>query len=343
MGNIINNINWFINEINRLVDENIIDESMSQKLSQYYNDRINKIKSEKQLKSKNRGVKLVVIIVSIISALLISAGSILIIAYNWYSITKEVKTFFSFLFVIIPQLLSVYFFLFFKKKMGVGLKEGLAVLWAVIFGGLIAFIGQIYKLPTDYGSFLFIWAISTLVITYIFNSLSTFVLYLALIISHTIFMQANEGIGLLFYPLFFAVVPLYIYEERNQNVFRLMLYKYLLIATLISCFGVSLEKAVPGLWILSYFSLFVIFYVISFFVEKKNKLFMSPFKIAGILGSYVFGFLLIFDNFWKEIGWKFYRGGGKFNEIASVFDYSITIILILSSIACFVYFYIKYS
>lgn len=336
MNGVLSKIYWFLGQLSTLKENNIIDDSTEGKLTEYYRRQIDIIKNQNDEKNKNRGFKAVIVILSIISSIFISGGIILLIAYNWRAIPRSVKTFCAFLILLTPQILSLYFTSLRKDRITKGLSEGLGLLWAVLFGGMVAFIGQIYKLPSNFGSFMLIWALSTLIIAYIFRSLSSFTLFLVMIVTHTIYSQSTEGVGILFYPLFFSIIPFYVMEERGKNIHRILYVKYLLIATLVSTLGVSLEKAVPGLWIPVYFNLFVLFFLVGSFLENREKnILYSPFKIAGTIGVYTTVFLLINPYFWKNIGWNFYRAGGRFNEYASIFDYGAAVILIALNIYIF--------
>jgi len=337
MKRVLDKIYWFLGQLSALKENSIIDDATENRITEYYRRQIDIIKNQNDEKNKNRGFRAVIIILSIISSIFISGGIILLIAYNWRAIPRSVKTFFAFLILLTPQVLSLYFTAFRKERMTKGLSEGLGLLWAVLFGGMVAFIGQIYKLPSNFGSFMLIWALSTLFISYIFRSLSSFTLFLVMIVTHTIYSQSIEGVGILFYPLFFSIIPFYIMEEREKNVHRILYVKYLLIATLVSTLGVALEKAVPGLWIPVYFNLFVLFFLVGSFLENKERnIFYSPFKITGTVGAYTIVSLLINPYFWKNIGWNFYRAGGRFNEYASIFDYGAAVILIALNVYIFI-------
>ncbi|HPK61671.1 MAG TPA: DUF2157 domain-containing protein, partial [Spirochaetota bacterium] len=337
MKRVLGKIYWFLDQLPTLKENNIIDDATENRITEYYRRQIDIIKKQNDEKNKNRGFRAVIVILSIISSIFTSGGVILLVAYNWRAIPRSVKTFFAFLILLALQILSLYFTSLRKERITKGLSEGLGLLWAVIFGGMVAFIGQIYKLPSNFGNFMLIWALSTLLISYIFRSLSSFTLFLVMIVVHTIYSQSTEGVGILFYPLFLSIIPFYVMEEIEKNVHRALYIKYLLTAALVSTLGVALEKAVPGIWIPVYFNLFVLFFLVGSFLENREEnIFYSPFKIAGTVGLYVMVFLLINPNFWKNIGWNFYRAGGGFNEYASIFDYGAAVILVTLNVYVFI-------
>ena len=318
-------IRWFLNELPVLTKEKIIDYSIEKKLAEYYLTKIKKIDTN----------KIVFTVLSIIASLFIIGGIILLIGYNWSALTQEVKTAIAFFLLLISQGLSLYFLFISKKELHAAVKEGISLFWAISFGAAVAAIGQIYHIPADTEKFIFIWCISSLVIIYVFNSLSVVALYLYLSITLISIMQNNDSVGLFFLPLLAVLIPHYLKEYKNYSSIRAALYNYFLITATIIGLGISLEKNIPGLWIVCYSSLFVFYYLLGILYENKEKeesLFYSPLKIAGIIGAAVFAYLLSWEWAWEEIGWFHYRVGEKFHDLASIYDYSISGLLPLLGI-----------
>ena len=323
------NINWFFSQIPILKKENIIDDNTEQKIVDYYTNLIKNLANQ----NKTNHSKTIIAILGIISALFIGGGIILLIAYNWQKISREIKTVVAFILLVIPQILCFYFLFINKNKIGDGLKEGLSLFLALIFGAVVAFIGQIYRLPPNNDLLFLIWGLSTLAIVYIFESVSTIILYFVLTIALTSSMQLNNEVGSLFYPMLLAIIPLYLKFEKNESIVKKTFFKYILIASTIGGLGIALEKALPGIWIVCYSNLFVLFLFAGFnFEEKNNSLIYSPLKVAGIVGLFVLLCLFVMSWVWDSVGFSHYRGGGKFNEIAAISDYVIAIGLFISNI-----------
>ncbi|HOV14890.1 MAG TPA: DUF2157 domain-containing protein [Spirochaetota bacterium] len=321
-----NKLRFLIKEVARLKNENLLDEQAAQKLTEYYQSKI----------SPKNIVKLILISLSIFAALLIIGGvTLVVITFNWHIFTKEVKTVLAYLLLLVPQILCIVTLL--KNAEDQKKKEIFSLVLSILFGVTIAFVGQIYKLSENTEAFLLIWIISTIVIIYIFNSLSSTVLYMILLISYTSVMQNNGKIGVVFYPLFALIIPFYIMEFKKKDILRRKLFDYILIITVIISLGITLEKVVPGLWIIAYSNLFVVFYLYGVIFEKNDgaSAFYSPFRMAGIFGIAILGYIYTFHWPWKEIGWDYYRSEARFNEVASIFDYIISIGLPLVSFYLF--------
>ena len=219
----INKIKWLLNEINFLKENKIINDKDGDKLKNYYTEKIHIIKKAKS----NLFIKILFFSLGILASLSIVGGiTLVVVNFNWRLLSKELKTFLSFLLLVIPQAIAGYI-LCFKKKESVLLKEIFSIVLSIMFGITIAFIGQIYQLSSDIESFLLTWSISTLFIIYLFNSLSCTVFYLVLIISLSSVMQLNGKIGLVFYPLIAGLIPFYIIEFRKNSIFRIKILDFL--------------------------------------------------------------------------------------------------------------------
>lgn len=310
------NIKWFLKEIPLLKNIGIINEPSANKLKSYYDEQL----------TPKSVIKILIITLSILSGLLITGGVILVVVnFNWFKLTKEFKTIIAFLLLIIPQFLCARYL--YRSETSQSKREVFSVIQSILFGVSVAFIGQIYQLPKNLEGFLILWALSTLAIIYIFNSISSVALYLILVISLISEMQFSGKTGLIFYPLLSLLIPFYLIEYKKRLSYRIKVLDYFFIFSLIIGLGITLEKTLPGLWIIAYSNLFVIFYLYSITFEKEgNNLFFSPFKVAGIIGIGIFAYILTFSWPWEEIGWGYFRTENRFNDIAAFFDYSICII-----------------
>lgn len=316
-------IDFLIKEITKLKDQNLIEENTAGKIIEYYTTK----------KSPKNIMALIIVSISIFATLSIISGIILVVVtFNWHIFTKEVKTVLAFMMLIVPQVLCLLQLL--KKDTNQKNKEIFSLILSIFFGVTMAFVGQIYRLPENSEFFLFLWLISTIVIVYLFDSLTSSVLYMFLLIFHTSIMQIDGKIGLYFYPLFSLIIPFYIMEFRKKQRLRVKFLDYLFIITMVIALGITLEKVIPGLWIIAYSNLFVILYLLGVIFEKDNKesIFYSPYKISGILGIAILAYIYSFSWPWDEIGWDYYRIGEKFNKFASIFDYIVVIALPVISI-----------
>jgi uncharacterized membrane protein len=318
-------IQWLLGEVRDLRKEGVIDEGTETKLLGYYQGRID----------LNSAGKTVSSLLTVLASLFVIGGIILLIGFNWHAIPQMVKTGLVSLLTLVPMGICFYRLFISRNPMTSGLREGLSLFWALGFGATVAAVGQIYNLPQNNEVFLLTWSLSSLLIIYMMDSISVVIVYLVLIIGYCTALQIDSKIGLYFAPLFLALVPHYLRVYRKESQVRSTLYNYFLIFGLSTGLGISLEKNVPGLWIIAYSSLFSIFYIYSLLFENKDReesLFYSPSLIAGVTGTAVLAFLFSWQWPWHDIGWRFYRHDSRFHELASIYDYVLTSVLWLSSI-----------
>ena len=228
-------INWLLGELKVLVQKGVITQDVSNKISCYYkqeyeqqvaetqiqntvekpqsssDDSIYKqINSRSKTSSKKQSyirVEHIPVLLSIIAGVLISAGVISLIAYNWHVIPRTVKAAVAFVLLLAVQAFGCT--VFFRKSLSekAHLRELASLVWALLFGGLVAFISQICRLPGNTSGFVFIWAVSSILLTYSFKSIATFFIALVQICSYAIVCRTSGGAIAGFYLLFATLIP----------------------------------------------------------------------------------------------------------------------------------------
>lgn len=316
-------IRWFLGELDTLVQKGIIDSNASQRLRDHYSSRLAVYNPQRTIFS----------FISILSALLVTGGCILLFGYNWEILSQLTKTILVFVVLLIPQGGCLYLLLQKKKIPGTAATESLSFILAAIFGAAMAVTGQIYNLEPNTAAFLSIWCASTLLLIYIFDSLTCVSLYLILVICLITETQNNGGVGFYFVFMLATLIPHYLVIAKEQNPARTALYNYFLLAASIVGLGISFEKNVPGLWIIGYANLLALYYLSGELFENKDKLSLvySPLKLSGVLGIAVLAFLFSWQWPWEEIGPKFYRNSERFHELASSYDYAFCVISTIAS------------
>lgn len=317
-------LNWLKNELPVLEKEQVITPETSKKISDYYETKRKQelaalqLANEKQKARSQQAIHKLPQIISIIAGFLIAAGVISLIAFNWNKISREVKTGAAFVIAAVPAL--IYFLNSrFNKKSGTVLKESLAVIWSLLAGGTIEFICQIYKIPVNQEIVLLTWLVANIFILYATDSLGVFGISCILLICNVLTAQLISNTNaVFFYPIILALLP---FTKRNKVTL------YTLGATAIFTLGFALEKSVPGLWILCYFSAAVL---VLYAGIKKDKLELVVSAAAGLL---ILTIMVCFPDFWEDIGWNYFRTGSGYNKIAAIFDYIVCFALTASAIA----------
>jgi hypothetical protein len=92
-----------------------------------------------------------------------------------------------------------------------------------------------------------------------------------------------------------------------------------------------LEKMLPGAWIIVYSALFAAFFLAgSYWFSDITAPSRRPLYTVGALAIPALSFLLTFEWPWDDIGWHYYRYGGRFHEWAEPVDYATMAVLLIA-------------
>jgi hypothetical protein len=166
-------------------------------------------------------------------------------------------------------------------------------------------------------------------IIYLLSATLPLLIYCIGITTYASIAQIAGGHALWFWILLCAVMPycLSLYKEDRYSQ-RSIFTSWILCYCLTVGTGISLEKVLPGLWIIIYPSLFVIFYLIGgLWFHEGSSWWQKPFYTFGILGLSFFTWLLTFKWPWEEVGATYYRIGTRFHIQAAIVDFALAIIL----------------
>ena len=303
-------------QLPQLLKEKVIDESTADRIRKFYNENSESSKST------------VLTIIGSLAALLIGFGIILLFAYNWNSIPRNVKTIISFLPLIAGQILVYYSW---HKKKSSAWTESSSIFLSLAIGSVIALISQIYQIPGDLENFLLIWMVLIFPLIYLTESMGPMIIYLSGILFWSGYSQVANGNAVLYWLLLGALIPkqiLLIRKELHSN--RTAIVSWLIVINLLIGTGISLEKVLPGLWILIYSLLLVISYMIGqIYYRDSNGGFNDPFRTIGSAGIVILSYIFTFEFFWEDIGLNDIRYDLGFNETIAIIDYIIMALMVI--------------
>ena len=93
------------------------------------------------------------------------------------------------------------------------IRESYSVFWALLFGGIVAFVSQIFRFGGNTSSFLFVWAASSIIITYLFKAHTTYFLSLVLTI-----IFCFSGVNSDLYFLHFVLIAALYFPARKAKL-----------------------------------------------------------------------------------------------------------------------------
>jgi len=153
-------------QLSELLEADIITSEIAQNISAFYHT--------KEQGKPNR----LFTIFGVLGALLSGLGIILLVAHNWDNMARGLKTFFSFLPLVIGQIACGYSLI---RKKGVSWVESSTTFLILSIGATISLVSQIYNIPGNLNDFLLVWAAIAAPLMYLLRSNLAVIVHLVLI------------------------------------------------------------------------------------------------------------------------------------------------------------------
>ena len=272
---------WLLRELPLWEEKNIINKEQGEAVLGLY-----KLKRV-ALKKKMDMVK----ILTLIGVIFVGLGVIFFVGSNWQRIPAHARTI-MLLAVTIVTLYAGYVFSY-EKEGFANLGKSLLLLAALLWGGSIALIGQIYNIPTsDNWYIMLLWAFPIVPIAILFKNDYVHILASVLLIIWNFLYSSSNDIANYYYPIFIFILMLptakNLISGRRINIMGLVLAsfyccfnKYEWLALLISvgllvCYLIQKEER--GYLYAAVFSF--IFWNITYFTVRQlscNLYFLLPF------------------------------------------------------------------
>jgi hypothetical protein len=296
--NMTSHIEWLRDELPGLQRAGVLDATAAERLRAHY-----------EAASPAARRNWAALVISVIGALLLGGGVILLIAHNWEALPKAVRLAVAVGPLLVAQALA-WPALGAKARTRPGYAEAVGGIWALVLGAAIAIVSQIYHLGGDTETFLLVWALGVLPIVYLLDS--TLAAWVALAPDHGLGGR-GDGDGPRRGVLGVAVAA----GARGcggpgggwGTSMRAAWAIWGLAASLLVGLGCSLERSLPGLWIVAYSGLLAT--LIGCDTRRAPGGDASwarrPLAVVGGLGLIVLAMIFTFDWPWREIGWHHYR------------------------------------
>jgi len=323
-------LQWLYEELPSLVNKDILSQTTADKLHEYYGELKNTDKKS-----------FAVILCSILGALLIASGIILLFAHNWEQLSRPIRAGVALLPLIIGQILA--FWVLLKHATSHALKESIATFISLMVGAAIALISQTYNISGDMADFILVWMLLILPLAYLMETTIPALIYtVGISIWLSYYLDAPKQ-AIIFWPLLAMVIPHFIWSLHQDKynfragilVIAIATGFYLGMAQTIA----NLDKLWPGSWFIICSSIATVFYLLGI-LQFKNLTtnWQKPLYYFGGLGIFVIMFLLSFRSPWELIKeHKFVILQWNLLWPALV-DYFLTLAIAGTAIAMFVYY-----
>ncbi|MBX3178453.1 MAG: DUF2157 domain-containing protein [Candidatus Hydrogenedentes bacterium] len=312
-------VQWLYGELPGLVAAGVLPEVGAESLRAHYGP----------VKSIS-AARLAVVLLSVLGAMLIGSGIILLLAHNWEDLGRPVRAVLSFAPLVAGQMLVAW--TLYRKQDSVAWREGSGAFLAMGIGASIALIAQTYHIPGDPEKFLLTWALLGLPILYLLRSSMAAALYFIGVTAWAGEAQQSMGHAIGYWPLMAAAIPA-VWMQFRDGPRRpgTAFVGWALCLSLCVGLAIVLEKVLPGLWTVIYAAMLACFFLAgrTWYTDTPAQ----PFTPVGLTGTVILALVFTFEDIWLRVGFNHYRGGStRYLELFGIQDYVLAFGLLAAAV-----------
>jgi len=313
-------IQWLYGEIPQWIREEILTEEAGARLHERYGEA-----------GPSLGRNLGLVISSILGALLVGSGIVLLVAHNWDNLTRPVRTLLSFGLLLAAQGLAGW--VLWHDKRSPAWREGVATFLVLAVGACVSLIAQTYQIIGDPGDFLLTCTILSAPVIYLLGASVPAILYLAAIAA---WAGVSRPHNVLFWILAAAVLPFFWQAaKRRPDDYRTRFLFWALPVALAFGVGYTLDYRIPGIFFLAQAALFALLYLAGLpFQDEEPIRWRQPLQVVGALGLIILSAVLSYREAWRSMDRFPMRWPATFAEFQTgAYDYGLTLLLSLAAVA----------
>ncbi len=288
---------WLLAELPDLVVRGVVDEETAERLRTHYAGA-----------AEGNGRRVILAVCAVFGALLIGGGIILLLAHNWEFLSRGARAMIALTPLVVAQLVAGWVLV--RREASTAWREGSGVLLALMVATAIALVDQTYHTGGDLESFLWRWALLLALLPWLLNSTGVVILFLGALTWWAGAALAGGHQVLWLWPLAaVGVVPHAMQLLRGgRRGLRAANLQWAVAIFLCVAAALSLERNVPGLWIVIYCGLFALMIVVGSAISNGDDgMWRRPLEAVGVVGSIVLWLILTFAESWDNIGWRHLR------------------------------------
>lgn len=250
------------------------------------------------------GSQRILVIFSLLGALLVGLGIILVVAHNWDQLGRLSKTILVVLPVLIGQAAAWYSI--YRKPESAAWREGSGVFLTLSLGACLAMISQIYHIDGKVWEFLQTWIWLAFPIMYVLNSgLSSLLLWMGMTwYACDAAYWGYPSVDAWQYWLFaLLALPFYYFNIRQQrpNSNYQSFHDWVIPLSLTICLGTVAHDLDAYLW-MSYHLLLILFYVMGkYLLRQHDRILSNGWLVVGLIGAIVMLLIQSFRELWTDV------------------------------------------
>jgi uncharacterized membrane protein len=238
---------------------------------------------------------------SIVGALLVGLGVILLIAHNWGELSRPVRTLIAFAPLVIAQLAA--WAAVRRGAAGASWREAAATFWSLAIGATIALVAQTYHLPGDMSRFLLVWALLGLPVIYLLDSAVSAAFYSIGITTWVAYAGLHHHNPSFYWLLLAGVMPWLLRRIRYlpEAAGTVFAHVCIVLGFLVSI-GFATGTVFESSGLLVYLGACATLYAIDAARAFPRRALQRPGALLGALGLLGLSLALTFDNAWRGVG-----------------------------------------
>lgn len=279
-----------LKELPELVAAGIISETLAERIRVYYLQR--------SQQSPNR----LVLVFGMLGAVLVGLGIVLIIAHNWDEFSRASKLFFALMPLLVAQMICA--FTLFKKPDSRLWRESGAVFLFLAISASISIVSQVYNIPGNMASFLFIWMSLSIPVIYVMRSAMVSLLVIGGLTWYACMLSYFDyptEIAWYYWLMLAAIIPFFIALMRGGRGNFFHFHTWFLALSIIIALG-TFNQSDSFFMFVGYMSLFSLWTMLGetrWFSQERIA--GNAFLVTGSLGSTILLLLFSFRFIWTEI------------------------------------------
>ncbi len=218
-------VRWLYRELPDLVAQGVLEAQAAERLRRHYGDPD---------MAGSTAKRWAVVLFSIVGAVLIGGGVILLLAHNWDELSRPMRALISIAPLALTAALGAWVLL--ARTQSTAWREGVGAAQTLAVGASIALVAQTYNLGGRFDEFMLTWSLLALPAAYLLAATLPALLYLMGIMVWAGSVTYHPGSSLWYFPLLAAVLPFLWWSGRaNRYHPRPVLLAWMLAIT--ACFG----------------------------------------------------------------------------------------------------------
>ena len=277
-------VRWLDGELPALVSRGILTDRNADEIRQYY-----------QAAPGQAAWRTGLLVCGILGAVLIGLGIILLLAHNWYLLSRAARTVLALAPLLAAQFLAAWVLL--RRADSTAWREGIATFLMLMVAASMALVHQTYHIPADTGEFTLAWMLLSIPLVYLFQATLPALLYLIGIAVWALNRPHPNEQALYLWLLAALVIPYLLQlHKKNPHANRLATLNWAAALWLAAC-GLPLTFAATSgdAWILVYSGLFAVMYLTgSLSAGDEPRARHWPWIGLGAAGTIFLSYLLTF-------------------------------------------------